>query len=102
MAIIIEFVGGYHDGGQLSSDSRDAQEATLTRRLYFRATRQGTIGKQFRIVSDAAGEFQSTGSDDSMPQMRFYLLEYEVTERTEQGGNIVVRCKCVDAVSEPA
>ena len=29
-------------------------------------------------------------------------LEYEVTERTEQGGNIIVRCKRVDAVSEPA
>jgi hypothetical protein len=60
MAIIIEFVGGCHDGARMSSDSRDEQEATLTRRLYFRATREGTIGKQFKIVSDATVEYQWT------------------------------------------
>jgi hypothetical protein len=67
MAIIIEFFGGYHDGGQLSSDSRDEQEATLSRRLYFRATREGTIGKQIQnryrclTIDDALGVSDLSG-----------------------------------------
>jgi hypothetical protein len=101
MAIIIEFVGGYHDGGRMSSDSRDEQEATLTRRLYFRATHEGTIGKQFKIISDASVEDQGNGGRAAMPQTKFNSLYYEVTNRIEQGGNIIVRCECVNAVNEP-
>ncbi len=102
MAIIIEFLGGYHDGGQLSSESGDEQEATLTRRLYFRSTGGGTIGKQFRVVADAAVEFQWTGGDESLPRARFCFLEYEVADRIERGGDIIVQCRYVSAVNELA
>ena len=90
MAIIIEFVGGSQDGGQLSSDALREQEATLTRRLYYRSTRKGTVGQQFRIVSEASVDFQWIGGDEAIPQGRFHLLDYEVIERIEQGGNILV------------
>ncbi len=102
MAIIIEFVGGCHDGGRMSSDSRDEQEATLTRRLYFRATREGTIGKQFKIVSDASVDYRWTGGNGSLPRTLYSTLDYEVANRIEQGGNIVVRCRFVNSVNEPA
>jgi hypothetical protein len=101
-AIIIEFVGGSQDGGQLSSDARNEQEATLTRRLYYRSTRKGTVGQQFRIVSEASVDFQWIGGDEAIAQGRFHLLDYEVSERIEDRGNILVRCKFVDAVNEPA
>jgi hypothetical protein len=102
MAIIIEFVGGCHDGGRMSSDSRDEQEATLTRRLYFRATREGTIGKQFKIVSDATVEYQWTGGNETLPRTVYSMLDYEVANRTDQGGNIIVQCRFVNPVNEPA
>ena len=101
MAIIIEFVGGNHDGGRMSSDSRDEQEATLTRRLYFRATREGTIGQQFKIVSDASVEYQWAGGYEA-PRTMYSMLDYEVANRIEHGGNIVVRCRFVSPENERA
>jgi hypothetical protein len=97
MAIIIEFVGGCHDGGRMSSDSQDEQEATLTRRLFFRATREGTIGKQFKIVSDASVEYEWTGGCEA-PRTMYSSLDYEVANRIEQGGNIIVRCRYVNPI----
>jgi hypothetical protein len=102
VAISFGFVGGCHDGGRMPSDSKDQQEATLTRRLYFRATGEGTIGKQFKILSDATVEYQRIGRDEAMPQTKFLLLEYEVAKRIEQDSNIIVRCNLVNAVNERA
>jgi hypothetical protein len=51
--ILFEFIGGFRDGKTADSHDANPEEASWAE-AYFLLTDQGTVGKSFKLPSDAA------------------------------------------------
>ena len=96
--IVIEFIGGFKDGDCLRSDSEDPEEVKSALSYYLVFSKQGTIGKRFRAISDARwNELEDIVevTDAGPVLMRAPIAGmnhvYEVVDRIEDDDRILVR-----------
>lgn len=87
MAIILKFFGGVMHGQSASSDSENRNEACWAIARYA-LSRQGMIGRRFEAALGAASQIRETAVLERGVQMNH---AYEVVERIEDEGDIVVR-----------
>jgi hypothetical protein len=90
MEITFEFTGGSSDGRIVSTDAEDEQEANWAQ-AYSHLTEGGQVGKQFMSAFDA--DILSAQSGKVPEKVTADL--YEVVERIEDQGQVVVRVKFV-------
>jgi hypothetical protein len=91
VAIIVEFVGGFRDGGRFSSKSKDLDEAWFAKAMYIRSN-AGDIGHTHRTASDAGMQIFLTEGPEVAIQLRVAPNHlYKVVSKTEKDGNITVR-----------
>jgi hypothetical protein len=88
MAVVFDFLGGAMHERRLRSDAADPWEASEAGRLY-QVTANGVPGSRLRLVPPAQGGVQA-GAGEPAPGH-----DYLVTERVEEGENVVVRCQAV-------
>ena len=96
MAIILKFFGGIMHGTSASSESENRDEAAWAIARYA-LSHQGTIGRRFETILPAVSPIRNRERAESIlgraDQMNHV---YEIVERTEDDGDIVVRFKFVD------
>lgn len=91
MAIVFEFTGGFMDGRQVSSEAEDPTEANCIGSYYF-MTDNGTVGKRFKTISDAAMQSLMTEGLEVARARGFRMNhKYEVVEKIDREGDVVVR-----------
>jgi hypothetical protein len=83
MEMTFKFLEGFLDGHSFSTDAKDKHEADSARRYSF-LTEGGKVGKRFVSVPDFAIE---NAPDSATGHI------YEVIERTEDKGRVLVRAK---------
>ena len=91
MAIILKFFGGVMDGKSASSESGNRSEACWAIGRYA-LSHQGTIGRKFEATFGATSQIRKPAAFDREDQINHV---YEVVERTEGDGDIIVRFKLV-------
>jgi hypothetical protein len=91
VAIIVEFVGGFRDGGRFSSASEDPDDAWFAKSMYLRSN-AGDIGHTHRTASDADMQiFLTEGPDVAIQKGLVPNHLYKVVSKTEKDGDITVR-----------
>jgi hypothetical protein len=90
MATIVEFVGGFRDGGRFSTESEDPSEASWATGFLVMANNDA-IGSWFKGASDAAIDRTQSGEQTSAKTHK-----YEVVERFQSGPNTIVRFKYIE------
>jgi hypothetical protein len=91
MAIIVEFVGGFRDGGRFSSDSDDPGDAWFAKSMYFRS-HEGEIGRTHRTASDVGMQiFLTEGPVAAMNKGVAPNHLYKVVRKVEKDDDIIVR-----------
>jgi len=91
MAIIIEFIGGFRDGGRFSSASEDPDDAWFAKSMYFRS-REGEIGRTHRTASDLGMQiFLTEGPVAAIKKGVAPNHFYKVVSKIEKDDDIIVR-----------
>lgn len=100
MKIIFEFIGGSRDGqfdeGDLDEPDYGSVNMACAR---YSMTKNGTVGKQFFIATQhAISLLQTVGAEAARESGNSRAEKYEVVERMEGEGEVLVRAKFVGYV----
>lgn len=90
--IIFELVGGCFDGMTVCSDSDDPREAAAAHKFYFMSAK-GKVGARFWSGSDYALEVLGTWPTKYLENETFQPHVYEVTDRLEGDGEVLIRAE---------
>lgn len=95
--IVFTFVGGLRDGATDTCTiiRGQANPSCDSARARYRLTESGTVGKRFGAGSDAALEMLKSDGPDATRGTSAALHIYEVMSRTEDGENLLLKCRFV-------
>jgi hypothetical protein len=95
--IVFSFDGGLRDGATetctiVRSENNPSHDAARER---YRLTESGTVGRRFGAGSDAALEMLKVDGPDATRDTSAALHIYEVMSRTEDGEDLLLKCRFI-------
>jgi hypothetical protein len=95
---LFEFTGGCLDGQTLECQP-SADKLVGDGSSYYILTDEGKVGTRFSTISPAARELIVTGNARAAAPKGFPMHTYEVKDRMERGGKVLVRCQFMEVSS---
>lgn len=97
LKVIFDFAGGPRDGQTMVGYLGDKASLDNMATAFYHMTEMGKIGKRFKGLADYGLEKLLTGDIEDLAGAKLQAHKYEVKDRLEADGEVLIRCEFVES-----